>query len=59
MLRSGGVEACNDTINVATPLLTTDWLSTHVVNSFSCSTGMVLLRFTTLAIMPPAAVWEE
>ena len=35
--------------------LTVDWLSTQVVNSFSCSTGMVLLRFTTLAIMPPAA----
>lgn len=35
--------------------LTIDWLSTDVVNSFSCSTGMVLLRFTILAIMPPSA----
>lgn len=35
--------------------LTIDWLSTEVVNSFSCSTGMVLLRFTILAIMPPSA----
>lgn len=27
----------------------------QVVNSFSCSTGMVELRLTILAIMPPAA----